>query len=78
MITIRWRDILLGLLILAIIARSSQIQAKLGELRLGDMITEATDTIWAMPELGRFTCFCLFGALCFYCLFITIQNKIKK
>jgi len=76
--TVNWKGIIVGLLVVAVIARSQQIQAKLKELQLGDMVTETIDMIWAMPELGRFTCFCLFGALCFYCLFVLVNNKTRK
>jgi hypothetical protein len=78
MLTIRLRDIAVGLLILAIIARSQQIKTKLAELRLGDMFNEFRNAFWAMPEFGRFVCYCLIGALCFSSVFVLLNNITKK
>lgn len=78
MVRVSWKAIIVGLLIVAVIARSPQIQAKLKELRLGDMVTEVNDIIWAMPELGRFTCVLLVAALFYITAVVLMLRRNRK
>ena len=75
---LKWRHILVAILLVLLLAYNRHIAARLRELRLGEMWEEFCAEIWGWPPLGRFTVVAMTLALLYVtAYYLLIQNRRK-
>ena len=69
---IKWRNVLLVILAIALLAHSRAIGQAIGRLGIGEMWREFADRLWSGPSAGRF----VIVALALFLIFITVYTLL--